>query len=150
MEIKIPFHLLPTSTFACGPSQGHPVFREMPLHKTLFERAHRAPDISTSGLYYQTEQQLRSLLQIPSDYTVIFFMGGATPALDAVAWSLTKNSISGLSFGAFSKRWCRQIASALESHILQDFNPSAGHWNVHFQSFFPGGATGMKRVAYKR
>ena len=121
MPIKIPFDDLPTSTFACGPGQGHPVFRETPLYRTLFERAHRAPDISTQGLYSRTEQQLRTLLNIVHDYTVIFFLGGATPAVDAVAWSLTKNSISGLSFGAFSKRWCQQISACLEPTVLKDF-----------------------------
>ena len=121
MSIRLPLEELPTSTFACGPGQGHPQLRQTPLFKTLFERSHRAPDISTQGLYKQAETQLRALLQIPADYTVIFFMGGATPAMDAVAWSLTKDSISGLSFGAFSARWCKQIATCLEDSVRKDF-----------------------------
>ena len=106
MSIKLNTADLPTSTFTCGPSQGHPVIRQTPLSQTLFERSHRAKDISTDGLYKEATANLRQLLALPDDYTVIFFMGGATPALDAVAWSLTTNSISGLSFGAFSKLWC--------------------------------------------
>ncbi len=125
MTVKIPTEQLPTSTFTCGPSQGHPVVRETPLYKTAFERSHRAKDISTDGLYKEAADNLRTLLDLPADYTVIFFMGGATPALDAVAWSLTKNSISGLSFGAFSKLWCKKIASCLEDSVTKDFKEPA-------------------------
>lgn len=125
MSVKIPTNDLPTSTFTCGPSQGHPVIRETPLYKTQFERSHRAKDISTDGLYKEAENNLRKLLDLPPDYTVIFFMGGATPALDAAAWSLTKNSISGLSFGAFSKLWCKKIAACLEDTVKKDFKEPA-------------------------
>lgn len=121
MSIKVKLPDLPSSTFACGPSQGHPVFRETALFKTFFERSHRAADISTDGLYKQATQHLQKLLSLPEDYTVIFFMGGATPAMDAVAWSLTKNSISGLSFGAFSQRWCQAITASLEDTVIKDF-----------------------------
>ena len=112
MTVKIPTEQLPTSTFTCGPSQGHPVVRETPLYKTAFERSHRAKDISTDGLYKEAADNLRTLLDLPADYTVIFFMGGATPALDAVAWSLTKNSISGLSFGAFPNCGAKKLLPA--------------------------------------
>lgn len=125
MSVKIPTNELPTSTFTCGPSQGHPVIRETPLYKTQFERSHRAKDISTDGLYKEASDNLRKLLDLPQDYTVIFFMGGATPALDAAAWSLTKSSISGLSFGAFSKLWCKKIASCLEDTVKKDFKEPA-------------------------
>lgn len=131
MTQKIPAELLPSSTFTCGPSQGHPVIRQTPLYKTMFERSHRAKDISTDGLYKSAESNLRRLLGLPADYTVIFFMGGATPALDAVAWSLTTNSISGLSFGAFSKMWCKKIAPCLEDSVIKNFKePAEG-------TFFP-------------
>ena len=123
MNLKI--NDLPTSTFTCGPSQGHPVVRQTPLCQTQFERSHRAKDISTDGLYKQATDNLRKLLGLPSDYTIIFFMGGATPALDAVAWSLTKDSISGLSFGAFSKLWCKKIAACLEDSVKKDFKEPA-------------------------
>ena len=112
MSIKLAVSDLPTSTFTCGPSQGHPVIRQTPLYKTQFERSHRAKDVAAEGLYKQATDNLRKLLDLPADYTVIFFMGGATPALDAVAWSLTKDSISGLSFGAFSKLWCKKITKS--------------------------------------
>ena len=127
MSLKTNLTDLPTSTFACGPSQGHPIIRETPLSHTFFERSHRAKDISTDGLYKQATDNLRELLRVPSDYTIIFFMGGATPALDAVAWSLTKSSISGLSFGAFSKLWSKKIADCLEENVIKDFKePSEG------------------------
>ena len=116
---------LPTSTFTCGPSQGHPTVRKTPLYQTLFERSHRAKDISSDGLYKSATDNLRKLFDLPADYTVIFFMGGATPALDAVAWSLTKDSISGLSFGAFSKLWCKKIAACLEDSVKKDFKEPA-------------------------
>ena len=121
MSIKWSVSDLPTSTFTCGPSQGHPVVRQTPLYKTQFERSHRAKDIAGEGLYKEATDNLRTLLGLPEDYTVIFFMGGATPALDAVAWSLTKDSISGLSFGAFSKLWCQKIAGCLEDSVKKDF-----------------------------
>lgn len=131
MTLHLPLEQLPTSTFTCGPSQGHPVVRQTPLYQTQFERSHRAKDVSTDGLYRDATAALRQLLQLPEDYTVLFFMGGATPALDAVAWSLTKNSISGLSFGAFSKLWCKKIAACLEDTVTKDFKePAEG-------AFFP-------------
>lgn len=125
MSIKLDVADLPTSTFTCGPSQGHPVVRQTPLYKTQFERSHRAKDISGEGLYKEATDNLRALLGLPEDYTVIFFLGGATPALDAVAWSLTKDSISGLSFGAFSKLWCKKIAACLEDSVKKDFKEPA-------------------------
>ncbi len=126
MSLKIQLTDLPTVTFACGPSQAHPVFRQTPLCQTFFERNHRALDISTEGLYKQATDYLRKLLDLPKDYTVIFFMGGATPALDAVVWSLTKKSISGLSFGSFAKRWCENLAGRLEDSVLKDFKKPNG------------------------
>ena len=125
MSIKLSIADLPTSAFTCGPSQGHPVIRQTPLYKTQFERSHRAKDISADGLYKEATDGLRKLFDLPQDYTVIFFMGGATPALDAVAWSLTKDSISGLSFGAFSKLWCKKIAGCLEDSVKKDFKEAA-------------------------
>ena len=116
---------LPTSTFACGPSQGHPQIRKTPVCDMMFERSHRAGDISTKGLYHEATENLKKLLNLPADYTIIFFLGGATPALDSVAWNLTKKSISGLSFGAFSKMWCKKIASCLEDDVKKDFKEPA-------------------------
>lgn len=125
MSIKLDATQLPTSTFTCGPSQGHPVIRETPLCQTLFERSHRAKDISTDGLYKEATDNLRQLLSLPADYTVIFFLGGATPAMDAIIWSLTKNSLSGLSFGAFSKLWTKKIASRLEANVVRSIREAA-------------------------
>lgn len=125
MSIKLAVTDLPTSTFTCGPSQGHPSIRKTPLYQTQFERSHRAKDVAAEGLYKQATDNLRKLLDLPADYTVIFFMGGATPALDAVAWSLTKDSISGLSFGAFSKLWCKKIAGCLEDSVKKEFKEPA-------------------------
>jgi|GEM_PF-1289527 len=113
MKIALDPKQLPSVTFACGPSQGLEAVRQTPLHKTFFERSHRAADISTDGLYKQTTDNLRLLLGLPQDYTVIFFPGGATAALDAVVWNLTKDSISGLSFGAFSHLWNEKLATRL-------------------------------------
>ena len=104
---------LPQSTFACGPGQGHPALRLAPLYKTGCERSHRAADISTEGLYKNATLAAKKLLAIPDDYTVFFFPGGATPAMDAVLWSLTKDTLSGLAFGAFSNRWGKVLAERL-------------------------------------
>lgn len=110
----------PTSTFACGPGQGLVSVRQTPLAATLFERSHRAADMSSQGLYHAAEQELRKLLSVPEDYLILFFPGGATPALDAVTWSLTLDSVSGLNFGAFSKRWCEKIAGQIPA-VQTDF-----------------------------
>lgn len=129
--MKIPSEILPSSTFACGPSQGHPRVRQTPLCDTMFERSHRAKDVSTDGLYKEASDNLKRLLSLPQDYTVIFFLGGATPALEAVMWNLVTDSVSGLSFGAFSKLWCKKIADRLEPAVKKDFKePAEG-------SFFP-------------
>ena len=130
MKTNLNLNEFPISTFACGPGQGHPDVRQTPLYKTLFERSHRADDISTHGIYAAAEKELRLLLQIPNDYLLFFFPGGATPALDAVTWSLSLDSISGLAFGAFSDRWCYEVAGQIPN-LKKDFKaPASG-------SFFP-------------
>ena len=103
---------LPTSTFACGPGQAHPAFRQMPLDKTLFERSHRAADI-VREIYANATQELRHLLHLPPDYSFCFFPGGANAAMDSVLWNLTQDTLSGLAFGEFSNRWARTMASRL-------------------------------------
>lgn len=125
MKILLDSNKLPSSTFACGPGQGHPLIRQTPLYKTLFERSHRADDISTHGLYREAVQNVRKLLSLPPDYTVIFFLGGATPAMDAVIWNLTKDSLSGLAFGAFSALWTNKLAARLEPSVVRSVRACA-------------------------
>ena len=125
MSINLDKEQLPKSTFTCGPSQGHPQIRQTPVSQMSFERSHRAGDLAQNGLYKEATENLRTLLSIPSDYAIIFYHGGATPALDAIAWNLTKDSISGLNFGAFSKLWCAQIAAVLDDSIRKDFKKAA-------------------------
>lgn len=105
---------LPTSSFSCGPGQGLPGVRNARLYETFFERSHRAADITFEGLYKECTQNLRALLEIPTDYTILFFPGGVTPALDAVLWSLAQKTISGVDIGAFSHLWCGDLATRLE------------------------------------
>ncbi len=104
---------LPTSSFSCGPGQGLPAVRNARLYETFFERSHRAADMSYDGLYKQAENNLRALLHIPADYTLFFFPGGATAAMDAVVWSLAQESVSGVDLGAFSHLWCQDVAGCL-------------------------------------
>ena len=106
---------LPTSSFSCGPGQGLPRVRNARLYETFFERSHRAADITFDGLYKECTKNLRNLLEIPPEYTVLFFPGGVTPAMDAVLWSLAKNTISGVDIGAFSHLWCESLAGRLEN-----------------------------------
>ena len=103
--MKIPQKLLPSSTFACGPSQALKSVKNTILAKTFFERSHRNPNLTQQGLFRQTTLNLKKLFKLNDDYTIIFFPGGATAAMDAVVWTLTDKSVSGLEFGAFSKRW---------------------------------------------
>ena len=101
--------LLPTSTFACGPGQCLPELRLTPLAHTCFERSHRATDI-VKDIYQHAAEQLRLLLDLPPEYSLCFFPGGANAAMDAVLWNLTKDTLSGLAFGEFSRRWAQQMA----------------------------------------
>lgn len=129
MDIKIPTEILPDVTFACGPSQGHPTARLTPLSETLFERSHRAGDLTATGLYKEATDNLRSVLNIPQDYSVFFYHGGATTAMDAVYWNLCKDSVSGLILGAFSKLWCKSIVDAAGEDIKKTFlSPKEGRW----------------------
>jgi len=108
--LKFTDNELPTSSFSCGPGQGLASVRNAHLYETLFERSHRAADMSYDGLYKGTETNLRALLHIPADYTVLFFPGGATAAMDAVLWSLAQDTLSGVDLGAFSHLWCKDLA----------------------------------------
>ena len=105
--MKIPQRILPSSTFTCGPSQALKKVENTPLVKTFFERSHRSPSIAQEGLYRETTLNIKKLFNLSDDYTILFFPGGATAAMDAVVWTLTKKSISGLIFGSFSKRWTK-------------------------------------------
>ncbi|MFH1761369.1 MAG: aminotransferase class V-fold PLP-dependent enzyme [bacterium] len=120
-ELKIPREFIPASAFTCGPSQGHPRVRATALKETMFERSHRSADITKSGLIKETALNLRKLLEIPEDYVIIQFGGGATAAMDAAAWNLASDSISGYRFGSFSKLWGKNIAGMLPESVKQSF-----------------------------
>lgn len=105
--MKIPNKILPNSTFTCGPSQALKQVENTPLVKTFFERSHRSPSIAQEGLYKETTLNIKKLFNLSDDYTIIFFPGGASAAMDAVVWTLTNKTISGLVFGSFSKRWIK-------------------------------------------
>jgi len=121
MDVNIPEEMLPDVTFACGPSQGHPRIRRTPVCEMLFERSHRAPDVSSEGLYAEAAANIKKLLRVPDDYLLLFFQGGATPALDAAAWNLAEDSISGYRFGAFSRLWGAKIAEELPPDVSKTF-----------------------------
>lgn len=118
--MKIPQSFLPSSTFAAGPAQGLEEVRETALAETFFERRHRTTFI-TQELYKKTALDLKKLFKLPKDYLVIFFPGGATAAMDAVAWSLNEGSVSGLNLGAFSELWNKKICGALPPDVKKDF-----------------------------
>jgi len=104
--------LLPTSTFACGPAQALADLRPVPLSGTQFERNHRAADVVTN-IYKNAALEIKKLFELSDDYTVCFFPGGANAAMDAVLWSLTQGTLSGLAFGEFSNRWAHTMAERL-------------------------------------
>ncbi len=118
---------LPTSSFSCGPGQGLFSVRNARLYETFFERSHRAADVTFDGLYKECIINLRNLLEIPQDYTVLFFPGGVTPAMDAVLWSLAKDSISGVDIGAFSHLWCADLAGRLPD-VSRSFVTAGKHF----------------------
>jgi phosphoserine aminotransferase len=127
--MNIPAEILPNVTFACGPSQGHPQIRKAALSDTLFERSHRNAKIAAEGLFKEATGNIKKLLSVPDDYALIFYHGGATSAMDAVAWNLIKDDVSGLSFGAFSKLWTKNIVNAVSGEIKKDFkSPAKGEY----------------------
>ncbi|MBP5429987.1 MAG: aminotransferase class V-fold PLP-dependent enzyme [Elusimicrobiaceae bacterium] len=115
---------LPTSSFSCGPGQGLTSVRTAQLYQTFFERSHRAADMSFDGLYKETTEHLRTLLRIPADYTLLFFPGGATAAMDAVLWSLCQDSVSGVDIGAFSHLFCDVLSHRLEPSVRKTWVPA--------------------------
>ena len=127
--MKIPAEILPDVTFGCGPSQGHPEIRKTPLCDTMFERSHRAADITTNGYYKEATENIKKLLKVPADYKLVFYMGGATPALDSVVWSLTTDSVSGLAFGSFSDMWALECCDRLPANIKKEIRtPKEGEY----------------------
>ncbi len=113
MPVTLDKKNLPTSTFACGPTQAHPTLRQTPIWQTRLERSHRALDLTTNGLYKEAALSLKKLFDLPDDYTVCFVGGGASAAMDMVLWNLTKDSVSGLAFGEFSNRWAQSMVDRL-------------------------------------
>ncbi len=109
MQVSLDKLELPTSSFSCGPGQGLDRVRNTPLYATYFERSHRADDVV--DMYRETTQMLRTLLNIPADYTVLFFPGGATAAMDSVLWSLATDTVCGVDMGAFSHLFCQTLAA---------------------------------------
>lgn len=103
---------LPTHSFACGPAQSLDALRNVSLAQTRFERSHRAPDV-VHEIYRHATQQLRRLLNIPAEYAICFFPGGANAAMDAVLWNLVQDTLSGVAFGEFSNRWAQDMAARL-------------------------------------
>ncbi len=128
MTVSLKHLDLPTSSFSCGPGQGLASVRNTPLHKTRFERSHRAPDMSFDGLYKEATQNLRALLNIPADYTILFFPGGATAAMDCAIWSLCQNSVSGVDIGAFSHLFCETLTARLEPGVKRSWVQAAPHF----------------------
>ncbi len=128
--MKIPKKILPSSTFAAGPAQGLEAVRKTNLKDTMFERRHRTAFI-TENLYKKTALNLKKLFNLPQNYLVIFFPGGATAAMDAVAWTLNEGQVAGLNLGAFSKLWNDKICRSLPQKVKKEFvdfdykNPSS-------------------------
>lgn len=118
--MKIPKNILPSSTFAAGPAQGLTAVRNTKMKETFFERRHRTPFI-TEKLYKKTAENLKKLFNLPKDFLVIFYPGGATAAMDSVAWSLNGGSVAGLNLGAFSQLWNNTICASLPENIKKDF-----------------------------
>lgn len=118
--MKIPKNILPSSTFAAGPAQGLERVRNTKLFQTFFERRHRTKAI-TKGLYANTAENLKKLFNLPKDYLTVFFPGGATAAMETVAWTLNGGEISGLNTGAFSDLWNFKVCGALPGNIKKDF-----------------------------
>lgn len=127
--MKIPQNILPSKTFTCGPSQALKSVENTPLIKTFFERSHRSPSIAQEGLYRQTTLNIKKLFNLSDDYTILFFPGGATAAMDAVVWTLTNKSISGLVFGSFSKRWIK------DTNFLEDIKRTFIHFDYKKENY---------------
>ena len=135
--MKIPRNILPSKTFTCGPAQALKSVENTPLVKTFFERSHRSPSIAQKGLYRQTTLNIKKLFNLNDDYTILFFPGGATAAMDAVVWTLTNKSISALVFGSFSKRWIKNtnfIDGIKKTFVAFDYKNPQSYKKMDFKS----------------
>lgn len=68
----------------------------------IMELSHRSP--AFEGLLARMEQDLRELLDIPSDYSVIYCTGGAHQQFSMIPMSFLKNEASYLVSGFFAER----------------------------------------------
>ena len=74
---------------------------------SVMEMSHRSQVFE--DILHQTEQDLRTLLQIPEDYTVLFEQGGASTQFAAVPMNLMKNRVADyIITGQFAKKAAKE------------------------------------------
>jgi len=91
--------------FTVGPSQLYPTVEEhiaKVLQTDLFSMSHRSAEFSE--MYFELEQTLRSLLEIPSTHS-IFFINSGTEAMEITLRNCVEKNSFHISSGAFGKRF---------------------------------------------
>ena len=91
--------------FTVGPSQLYPTVNGH-LHEALDnhipEISHRSPQFKE--IYQQTQKNIRTLLNLPSDYSILFY-SSATECMERIVQNLSSKSSLHFVCGAFSKRF---------------------------------------------
>lgn len=87
---------------------------------SVMEMSHRSKEFV--GIAAAAEQRLRSLLQVPDDYAVLFLQGGATGQFSAVPLNLAApgSSAAYLNTGSWSKKAIAEGKKYVDVQVLAD------------------------------
>lgn len=102
---------------------------------SVMEMSHRSPEFIS--IAKKTEADLRDLMQIPSNYKVLFLQGGATGQFAAIPLNLAgENDVADYVItGTWSKKAYSEASKYIKSHIAADaveYNhvPSEQEWTL--------------------
>ncbi len=112
-DIVIPSGLLPADgRFGSGPSKVRPeaVSRLVDAAPGYLGTSHRQRGVK--DLIGKVRSGLTDLFDLPAGYEVLLGNGGATALWDAAAFGLIERKSQHLSFGEFSEKFARAVASA--------------------------------------
>ncbi|URQ62330.1 aminotransferase class V-fold PLP-dependent enzyme [Pantoea alhagi] len=106
MSVNIPQHLIPSDPrFGCGPSliRLEDLARLQQQGPHLLGTSHRKEPVKV--LCREIQDNLRSYLNVPQDYSIVLGNGGATLLFDMVGLGLVKKRIVHHVCGEFSDKW---------------------------------------------
>jgi phosphoserine aminotransferase len=88
-----------------GPSQPYPKLRAFlsdALTQDVISLSHRSKPFM--GIYKQTDETLKAIMEIPEDYRIVF-MGSATEAMERIVEGVVISRSHHFVYGAFSEKW---------------------------------------------